>query len=218
MKEDNINKKYFLLPYLENNVSVNDNIYIVQFPQGNLSHSKGKIITINNYEIEYDDNTRSGSSGSPIFLENTTRVIGIHKAGSAFERKNFGDLIFPILQDLDEIFTHTQINYDDGAYYIGECKDIFCHGKGIIYAQDGKMIYEGDFKDDKYEGNGKLYFEDGGYFIGEMKEGHKYKGKEYYENGNIEYEGDFKNDKYEGNGKLYFEEGGYYIGEFKGDI
>ena len=62
LNEDNINKKNFLLPYMDNNI-INNNIYIIQYPHGNLSYSKGKIININKYEIEYDVNTKEGSSG-----------------------------------------------------------------------------------------------------------------------------------------------------------
>ena len=48
LNEDNINKRYFLLPYMNNNI-INNNIYIIQYPHGNLSYSKGKIININKY-------------------------------------------------------------------------------------------------------------------------------------------------------------------------
>ena len=43
--------------------------------------------------------TDAGSSGSPIFLENKIEVIGIHKQGG--KRENYGDLIYPILNILE---------------------------------------------------------------------------------------------------------------------
>ena len=88
IKKDEIKDKYFLLPNINNNIEyINKDIYIVQYPQGNkLSYSEGKIININNNELIYDASTKSGSSGSPILLKNTTEVIGIHKQGS--NRKN----------------------------------------------------------------------------------------------------------------------------------
>ena len=40
LKEDNINKKYFLLPYTGNNNIINKdkNIYLIQYPSGDLSY------------------------------------------------------------------------------------------------------------------------------------------------------------------------------------
>ena len=62
-----------------NNDIINNNIYIIQYPHGDLSYSKGKILNIDKYEIAHDAGTIAGSSGSPIFLEGTKFVIGIHK-------------------------------------------------------------------------------------------------------------------------------------------
>ena len=78
--EDNIKKKFFLLPNLNNINYANKNIYIPQFPQGkNLSYSEGKITNVNDSMLTYDASTNKGSSGSPIFLKETTEVIGIHR-------------------------------------------------------------------------------------------------------------------------------------------
>ena len=50
------------------------------------------------YEFVYNASTDDGSSGSPIFIKGTTKVIGIHKAGSGNEeiKINYGDFIWPI--------------------------------------------------------------------------------------------------------------------------
>lgn len=37
-----------------------------------------------------------GSSGRPIFIENSTKVIGIHKAGNRFLDENYWCFITPI--------------------------------------------------------------------------------------------------------------------------
>ena len=111
LKKDNIDKKYFLLPYIgEYATLTNENIYIVQFPCGDLSYSNGKILKIDKYEITHDVDTLNGSSGSPILLENTTRVLGIHKQGHRFKKINYGNFIYPIIKgfessnnDLDKI-------------------------------------------------------------------------------------------------------------------
>ena len=70
------------------------------------------------------------------------------------------------------------------------------HGKGKLYNKNGNITYEGDFINDKYEGNGKYNWEDGEYYIGQWKNGKRYgKGKLYYKNGSIKYEGDWLDNK-----------------------
>ena len=75
---DLIKQKYFLFPNINNIDYINQKIYIPQYPEGNkLSVSEGKIIKINieNDELVYDASTKSGSSGSPILLKDTTEII-----------------------------------------------------------------------------------------------------------------------------------------------
>ena len=86
---------------------------------------------------------------------------------------------------------------EDGEYYIGQWKNGLKHGKGIYYYKNGNIKYDGDFVNDKYEGNGKYIWEDGQYYIGEWKNGLRNgKGIYYYSNGNIKYEGDWIDDKF----------------------
>ena len=42
------------------------------------------------------------------------------------------------------------------------------HGKGILYYKNGNIKYEGEFFNDKFEGNGKYIFENGEYYIGKF--------------------------------------------------
>ena len=62
-----------------------------------MSYSKGEINKIERYQFSYNASTLPGSSGSPIFLIQTTYVIGIHKGGDENEKENYGDLLFPII-------------------------------------------------------------------------------------------------------------------------
>ena len=103
---DKIEKSYFLLPSIsDNNKNLrNIDIYIVQFPLGKkLSYSEGKIKKIDDYKIYYDASTKEGSSGSPILLKNSTKVIGLNKGYLKDEKEsNCGILIDSIIQSLHE--------------------------------------------------------------------------------------------------------------------
>ena len=83
LPKDQIKEQYFLLPYIiDSNLSnlINKTIYIPELPKGDiLNFSRGIIKGINNDEFNHNINTKSGSSGSPIFLENSIKVIGIYK-------------------------------------------------------------------------------------------------------------------------------------------
>ena len=59
--------------------------------------ARGIIKEIDKNEFTHLANTKKGSSGSPIFLENSIDVIGIHKEGSKDKTENYGDFLF-ILQ------------------------------------------------------------------------------------------------------------------------
>ena len=64
---------------------VNEDIYIVQYPDGNeLCFAQGQIQLIDNYNIKHSVSTHSGSSGSPILIQSNDKfkIIGIHKQGS----------------------------------------------------------------------------------------------------------------------------------------
>ena len=53
-------------------------------------------------------------------------------------------------------------------------------------------MYEGDFINGKFEGNGKYILENGVYYLGEWKNSLRHgKGIIYYSNGNIMYDGEF---------------------------
>ena len=112
---------------------------------------------------------------------------------------------------------------EDDLYYEGEFKNGKKHGEGKIFDKYNKIIYDGHFVDDEYEGeNEKHLFEDGGYYLGQFKNGKCHgKGVIYDENNEVVYEGDFINGKEDGFGTLYFSleeidnKKCYYIGQFK---
>ena len=234
LEEDNIDKRFFLSPCMDKISSnlVGKRIYIIQFPKGKgFCYSIGNLIKIENYEIIHNAGTDKGSSGSPIFLENTMEVIGIHKQGSLDKPENYGNFLYPIIEFIKsnnkneynqkeeiEIYKkeiNGKCNYKKDEYYKGERSKGLKHGKGTLYYKNGNIKYEGDFIKDKFEGDGKFFWKDGEYYIGQFLNGFMHgKGTLYYKNGSIKYEGDFIKDKYEGDGRCNFENGEYYIGHF----
>ena len=161
LPEDKIKNKFFLSPNLNDVNYIDQNIYIPQYPEGkNLSYSEGKIQKIENNELIYDASTEKGSSGSPIFLKETTEVIGVHKQGNIKILKNKGISIFSIIKTLESRnkennLTNNSVNnnftefYENGDYYVGQSLNGKKNGKGIIYFSDGNIKYEGDFVNGK---------------------------------------------------------------------
>ena len=89
------------------------------------------------------------------------------------------------------------IFYENGEYYIGQWLNNHKHGKGIIYYKNGNIMYDGEYVNDKREGNGKYIYENGEYYIGEWKNDLRHgKGIIYYKNGNIKYDGYWNNGKF----------------------
>ena len=155
-----------------------------------MSNSRGKIKSIKNYEFSHLASTKEGSSGSPIFIEETIKVIGIHKQGKKDNSENYGNFIGPIIESLK-----MNLKYDKKYY--------------------DKEVYEGEYRNENREGYGKYIYENGNYYIGQWLNDKPHgKGIKYYKNGNILYEGDFVNGKAEGNGKYIYEDGEYYIGQW----
>ena len=68
-----------------------------------------------------------------------------------------------------------------------------------IIQDNGKIIYEGDWINNKREGNGKYIFENGEYYIGQFKNGLFHgKGIYYYSNGKIKKKGNWINNEFVG--------------------
>ena len=47
--------------------------------------------------------------------------------------------------------------YQDGAYFDGEWKDDKMHGWGRLYYENGQIAYEGYWVNDEFHGHGKVY-------------------------------------------------------------
>ena len=86
-------------------------LIIAEYPENEVAFASGRIIDIiyddiyNYYEFKHNLDTKPGSSGSPIILLNSLKVIGIHKSGDSDKNKsiNYGTFI-------GEIFKNNNIN------------------------------------------------------------------------------------------------------------
>ena len=92
-EEDNINNYLDLDDYILNDILDNHNsnkdyldktVYIIQYPEGDLSVSYGVVEGIfenENYNFQHKCSTKRGSSGSPILNIGNNKVLGLHKKG-----------------------------------------------------------------------------------------------------------------------------------------
>ncbi len=104
--------------------------------------------------------------------------------------------------------------FDSGGKYVGEWKDDKFSGQGAYRFPDGDT-YLGEYKDNRRHGQGTYTFADGEKYVGEFKDG-KYSGQGTltYVDGN-KYTGEYRDDKKHGKGIFIFANGNQYIGEFK---
>ena len=248
LPEDNVSNDYFL--ELESGFSDKENykslidkeVYIPQFPgHEELSHSEGKIKSMTDkYEFSHLASTNCGSSGSPIFLFNSSKVLGIHKAGKNDNTENYGDFIGPIYNFLkNDIrlrkFLYSTNIYDDinvssnrdgygksaynnGDYYIGNLREGIPNGRGVLYDKRNNKKFEGSFINGQAV-NGTYFFESGEFYKGPLSNNSQNGfGKLFYSNGDIKYEGNFVKGIKEGKGKYFYENGEYYEGDFHNNL
>ena len=104
---DEINKKiekYFQIEqsYCNNRKLIKDQeIYILQYPNGVLSHSIGKIVDIEDNKIKHSASTNDGSSGSPLIKRyNNNLILGIHFASQKNKKE---EIIYNLATPFDVI-------------------------------------------------------------------------------------------------------------------
>jgi hypothetical protein len=107
-----------------------------------------------------------------------------------------------------------KFQFPDGNVYEGDWKNDKFNGKGKLKLADGS-IYEGIFKDHQLHGHGKHISINGTTYEGEYKNGSfDGVGKVTSDNGNI-YEGFFNNNRMHGKGKFSWANGDIYEGDWK---
>ena len=94
LKKDNIEKDYFIfndINYINNlNELKNKEILILEFQR----QINGKLKTINGNEFTYITNNESVLLGSPIFLKDNMKIIGINKGTKYDKTENYGNFIW----------------------------------------------------------------------------------------------------------------------------
>ena len=98
-----------------------------------------------------------------------------------------------------------ELFYPSGVImYRGEVKkndfghDVY-HGKGMLFDQEGELLYEGEFADHTKHGSGIMYLKGQRIYQGEFVKNKKQgAGILYKKDGNVHYEGRFHNDQMEG--------------------
>ena len=105
----------------------NMDVFILEYPKDEIEVASGKIIEIlNDYEFKHNIDTEKGSSGSPIIIPNTLKVIGIHKQGDKRDFKiNYASFIGRIFKDnmLNKNVNakiNKSLNLTNNNYIIGE--------------------------------------------------------------------------------------------------
>ena len=105
LPKDNKQNIYFLTPdmnYINDiNGLMNKNICISQGSMNNFDIATGKIVKINKNEFCFYKSDNEDSLGSPIFLNNSMQVIGMHKG--IIQGQNYGIFIWPIINQLNTL-------------------------------------------------------------------------------------------------------------------
>ena len=123
LDEDKINKFFNIEKTIFNdkNSLIDKEIFILQYPKGNLGFDHGKIMNIEKNKIEHSVNTIDGSSGSPLIKRhNINFVIGIHFGAKKIKESDKCNLATPfdiIIKDIidklnkNNIFNNNIIKY-----------------------------------------------------------------------------------------------------------
>lgn len=119
------------------------------------------------------------------------------------------------LRKMEAIYVNGKVNGDGKKYFSDGkiCFDgVYKDGKavsGLWYFMNGNLRYEGELNGSEYNGKGTLYWQDGGIrYEGEWVD-NKFSGEGtlYWENGQIRYEGEWVDDKRQGYGTGFWENG-----------
>lgn len=106
--------------------------------------------------------------------------------------------------------------FRDGRKYVGEWRDNKYHGQGALTSPNG-VKYVGEHRDGLPNGRGTWTFPNGSTYVGEHRDG-KFHGQgiQTWSDG-MKYVGEFRDDKSHGRGTYTAPNGEKYVGEFRDD-
>jgi hypothetical protein len=91
--------------------------------------------------------------------------------------------------------------YEDGRKYEGQWLGDQRHGRGREESRFGDFTYDGDFKNDMYDGTGIMAWANGSRYVGQFASNLKHgTGREWYGQGD-RYQGEYKNGNIDGRGE-----------------
>jgi len=237
LEVDDINDSLEIDDYIIGKDYQNENIYCIEYPLGQIAKlSEGKVIKRSKWHIVHNLATRQGSSGSPLVLKDSHKVIGIHIG--KLNSYNLGVFIYDVIEDILKNNKNIEKEKKISKCYYKIIKFLsknkFCliglsfiilliivlpiflyniifekHKHKILYYDNNKIKYNGTMIGDYYDGKGVLYYENGNIcYNGEWIQNKKEGiGKFYSENGQKKYDGEWLKDRKDGNGISYYDNG-----------
>ena len=200
-----------------------DNIYCIlgyknDFPTGEAIryNNDGKIIFKGNYI--YDKSAFKQLEGGHYYIGEIKNWKMSGKGKQYDAQKNLvyeGDFFDDYFEGFGRYNSFEGSNYR--GYYIGEWKADKRQGKGKLYYSNGKLVYDGDWDNNNFEGEGK-YIDpyNSSYYIGQFKNGKRHgKGQFFDKSGRLLFKGEFINNLPGDKGILLSNDGYIYEGEVK---
>lgn len=197
-------------------------------------------------------------------IYNQTWKKGILKYGKDIERNQNGDIVFNGEYKNDQRNGYGMERQENGSIFNGYWRKGLKHGNGVLYDSDktynqtwkrgiikhgmvlernqnGAVIYEGEYRNNKRDGSGTEYQENGNVYNGKWKFGLRHGegvlhdvqlGETYHQtwsygiikqgtvvekdqNGNVIFKGEYRNNKRDGYGSEYYGNGCVYTGYWK---
>ncbi len=110
-----------------------------------------------------------------------------------------------------------RVEWRNGDWYEGGLSEGLRTGKGVFVSRASGFRYEGDWIENRQNGNGKTRFDDGDVYEGEMKDGLYHGQGSYLSKNGTRYDGQWKDGLKDGQGKLTFPDGDNWEGRFSND-
>ena len=160
------------------------------------------------------ENNNKNSFLSKLIIENSTKLLDNINSIKVTFLNNTLNLFIGIFDNENDFPIKGILFQENYSKYEGEFKNGKKNGKGKIMYENG-WIYEGEFSNDNQSGFGRLIQNDNEKYEGEWKNGKMNgEGMRIHNNGD-KYIGNYINNVRNGFGKYYFSNGDYYEGNWE---